>query len=275
MAIPSVSEEVSEDKDVDPNADASKLAARQTEQDEATRRQQTDADAIRQRELLAQNGADDPSIADGLQNAQSSMNELFSKFADMDFGSGSPFDVMAAFFSVFGVDPVKLEELREEVEGKDFSVIGGNGDVEATDVAGADTNANEVEGEDAQNNADGENPEEKLEVAEETSNVTNDDVELNASGTEGVNIDDKGYVQNDSGAPVTFNVDIPSNGEPVRQEEGALFGFKDGGNLADGFSFSSDPDVTAITMVDPSKMPAFDNFGNTDPEVTNNAFTIT
>ncbi|MGN7437623.1 MAG: hypothetical protein ACTHOO_03185 [Alcanivorax sp.] len=75
--------------------------------------------------------------------------------------------------------------------------------------------------------------------------------------------EDKGYVTNPNGGPVTYEVSGVATGEPVRSEDGDLYAFSDGSGLSDGFSSASDPDPTQVAMVDPflDAMAALDKIG--------------
>ena len=109
---------------------------------------------------------------------------------------------------------------------------------------------------------------------DETTNVVPDEVDVadvtveepTEEVVEVVSVDeDKGYVESPMGGPVTYAVDIPVNGEPVRSAEGDLYQFADGGNLSSGFDGSVNP--TQVAMVDPfaDAMAALEKIGYDSP----------
>lgn len=118
--------------------------------------------------------------------------------------------------------------------------------------------------------------EEEPEVTVADNTTQNDSVVVDATDVtieesaeevvEVVSVDtDKGYVESPTGGPVTYAVDIPVNGEPVRSAEGDLYQFADGGNLSSGFDGSVNP--TQVAMVDPfaDAMAALEKIGYDSP----------
>ncbi len=118
--------------------------------------------------------------------------------------------------------------------------------------------------------------EEEPEVTVADNTTQNDSVVVDATDVtieesaeevvEVVSVDtDKGYVESPTGGAVTYAVDIPVNGEPVRSAEGDLYQFADGGNLSSGFDGSVNP--TQVAMVDPfaDAMAALEKIGYDSP----------